>query len=227
MRHRGLGAMLWLVGVIIADGVLAQGVYVTRGANGPVFSDKPNAGAKEMTLRPLTVVPATRPSREAPLDEVTPPARDEAKKESAAPVYRSLVIASPQDGGSVAANSAMEVRLIVEPPLLLGDGHAFAVAINGRQVSQRFTATEFSLPAAFWDGGLPPANQPMQLEVSIVDGNGKRLFSATPVRFTPRYVVIRPAYRVHPHPPPRPPHAPPAPREKAPKEVPMGGGVIR
>ena len=34
----------------------AQGVYMTRGEKGPVFSDKPLPGAKEVTLPPLNVV---------------------------------------------------------------------------------------------------------------------------------------------------------------------------
>ena len=34
----------------------AQTVYETRGANGPVFSDKPQPGAKAIQLKPLNVI---------------------------------------------------------------------------------------------------------------------------------------------------------------------------
>ena len=41
----------------------AQGVYVTRGEKGPVFSDKPQPGAKEVILKPLNVVPLPKESK--------------------------------------------------------------------------------------------------------------------------------------------------------------------
>ena len=34
----------------------AQTVYQSRGANGPVFSDKPQPGAKAIQLKPLNVI---------------------------------------------------------------------------------------------------------------------------------------------------------------------------
>ena len=34
----------------------AQAVYVTPGVNGPVFSDKPQSGAKPVALQPLNVL---------------------------------------------------------------------------------------------------------------------------------------------------------------------------
>lgn len=37
-----------------------QGVYVTPGENGPLFSDKPRTGSREVRLRPLSVIPAEK-----------------------------------------------------------------------------------------------------------------------------------------------------------------------
>ena len=55
-------AMVFLFVVLLVQsaGVQAQGVYMTPGPNGPVFSDKPQPGAQEVTLKPLNVVPAVR-----------------------------------------------------------------------------------------------------------------------------------------------------------------------
>lgn len=39
-----------------ATALSAQPVYQSRGANGPVYSDKPQAGAKAVELRPLNVI---------------------------------------------------------------------------------------------------------------------------------------------------------------------------
>ncbi len=203
----------------------AQGVYVTPGAKGPVFSDKPQAGAKEMTLQPLNVV--------APPENrvTTPPAaagkNDSMKAEVAVPSYRSFAVVSPEDNGSVVANTALfEVRVSVDPPLQLGERHAFVVSINGRPVGQRFTATEFMIPPEFWGDTLPPANQSMQVDASIVDGNGQVLKKAAPVRFFMRYTTIlnnpgRPGHL--PAIPPRQPTPKPLPQPAL--DMPVGGAI--
>ena len=166
----------------------AQGVYVTPGANGPVFSDKPQSGAKSVTLQPLNVVAS--PQRTATEPAVGAAGQDRvAKPEAIIPEYRSFAVISPEDGGSVAANTAVfEVRLAIDPPLQLGEGHAFLVNINGRPVGLRYTATEFMIPPEFWGDTLPPANQAMQLDAYVVDLNGQVLKRAAPVRFFMRYV---------------------------------------
>lgn len=168
----------------------AQGIYVTPGAKGPVFSDKPQSGSREVTLQPLNVVapqPTSRPAASAPL----PGTGDSALPELSVPAYRSFAIVSPEDNGSAAANTALfEVRVAVDPPLQLGAGHAFVVSINGRPVGQRFTATEFIVPPEFWGDTLPPANQSMQLDASIVDAGGQVIKKAKPIRFFMRFLTI-------------------------------------
>ena len=197
----------------------AQGVYVTRGENGPVFSDKPQPGAKEVTLKPLTVIPAPEP---VPAHATQPPGGTEARPAErqypeAAAAYRSLAVVEPADGGSVAGDtSLLEVRLAVDPPLLLGEGHAFIVRIDGRPVDQRFTATEFVIPPGFWPDGFLPANRGVQLEVAVVDGSGHVVMRAPPVRFHSRPIIIRPPYPGHAWEHPRPPPPRPAVPEKKP-----------
>lgn len=180
----------------------AQAVYETRGANGPVFSDKPQPGAKAVELRPLNVIdnasltgrsstektgaPGTTP-KSAP--DTAGKQKPEGEKEAIA--YRSFSIVFPENDGSVWANTAVfEVRVAVDPPLQLGEGHAFTVSISGKPVGQRFTATEFMIPPEFWGDQPPPPNQRMQLTARLVDRNGAVLKEAAPVQFQMRFATI-------------------------------------
>lgn len=208
MKAKYLGLILFLAAIGHVGPSWAQGVYMTRGENGPVFSDKPQSGAKQLSLKPLTIVPPARDSRSSALP-ANAPAVESSKPEVLVPGYRRFVIVSPEDGGSVLANTAVfEVRLDVEPPLQLGAGHGFVVNINGRPVNQRFTASEFMIPPEFWGEFLPPVNQAMQLDASLVDGNGQVLKRAAPVRFYMRHTMLhnKPLRPVHvPRPPIKPP----------------------
>ena len=169
----------------------AQTVYETRGANGPVFSDKPQAGAKAVELKPLNVIDAPAPGA----SPVVAPRKAESGKEAAVG-YRSFAIVFPENEGSVVANTAVfDVRVAVEPALQLGEGHAFAVSINGKPVGKRFTATEFTIPAEFWGDQLPEPNQRHQVDANIVDRAGAVLKNAAPVQFYLRHAKIRPKSR--------------------------------
>jgi hypothetical protein len=204
----------------------AQGVYVTRDKNGTVFSDKPQAGSKELKLAPLTVVPAQ------PVPPILPGETNKAQSPSNIPnakptevvsPYRSLTVIAPADGVSVAGDvSYLNVRLAVDPPLLWAEGHSFIVRINGRPVDPPFTATEFAIPPSFWPDGYLPANQHMQLDVAIVDGGGQILmrapsvnFRSLPVFFRTRPHPIRPGYRPGNRPPPPKEARPTSPPKKA------------
>lgn len=217
----------------------AQGVYVTRGENGPVFSDKPQAGSREVILKPLNVVPS-QPEPQPAAKAAPDPKPSRQAAEAAAPFYRSLSIVSPENNGSVAGNSAtFEVRLASDPPLALGDGHSFLVRINGRFVDQRFTSTEFVIPPEFWAEGYVPANQTQQLDASIVDASGQVLVRAAPVIFHTRQVIVHPGYypgyppgypgRVQPpHPrPPLQPQRPPAKPKPGQHAADFPGGAIK
>lgn len=193
----------------LLPGVLpAQTVYESKGPNGPVFSNQPSPGAKVLVLPPLNVMeapPAPPPS--PPAASAAPPA-SAASSAAAAVAYRSFSIVAPEDDGSVVANTAQfEVRLSVEPALRIGEGHAFAVSVDGRPVAQRFTASEFTIPPEFWGDDLPPPNQRHQLAAAIVDRDGQILKQAAPVQFYLRHATL-----LQRRPAPRPPEAPLAPR---------------
>lgn len=200
-----------------ATALSAQPVYQSRGANGPVYSDKPQAGAKAVELRPLNVIDsATLTGGNAAEKGAAPSAPQKAGVEKpgddkstgnkeAAPVYRSLAIVFENDGSIVANSAVFEVRLAVEPALRLGDGHAFAVSIDGQPVGRRFTATEFMIPPEFWGDQLPPANQRHQLGATIIDRNGAVLKEAAPVQFQLRNAtVLQQPHRPKPKPLPAP-----------------------
>ncbi|MEI7611353.1 MAG: hypothetical protein WCK63_00520 [Betaproteobacteria bacterium] len=201
----------WLLAIVLCSSLMiqgaavrAQGVFVTQGEHGPVFSDKPQSGAKEVTLRPLSVIDTPRETKAAAgkTGAAALPANSESQRAAATRTsYQSLLILSPEEEGSVIVNSgAIDVRLSVDPSLQLGEGHAFMVSVNGRRVGQRFTSTEMTIPPEFW-GGMPPANQFAQLDVSVVDESGRELIKATPVRFFMRYTtVLNNPNRFHPFP---------------------------
>ncbi len=196
-----------LLALALPSVVLAQGVYVTPGANGPIYSDKPQPGAREMTLKPLNVMPAPQepPARAASVPAASVAGRSEAGR-GAETDYRAFSVLQPQDNGSMAANTALfDVRLAVDPPLRLGEGHAFVVAIDGRPVGQRFTSTEFTIPPEFFGATLPPTNQRMQLDAQIVDADGQVIRKAAPVGFFMRLVDSVDSGRRRP---PRPVHKP-------------------
>ena len=171
-----------------------QTVYEVRGPNGPLYSDKPMPGARAIELPPLNVVDfkSSNPATFAP-PPPSPSARKPESGKAIASVYRNFAIAAPEENSSIVAPAAVfEVRLALEPALLLGEGHAFAVSINGKPVGQRFTASEFMIPPEFWGDTLPPPNQRYQLSARIIDRDGATLKEALPVVFTLRNAALRP-----------------------------------
>lgn len=172
----------------------AQTVYEMRGPNGPVYSDKPMPGARAIELPPLNVLDSksASPAHLPPSPPATPTRKPESGK-AIASGYRSFAIAAPENNGSIVAPAAVfEVRLELDPALLLGEGHAFTVSLNGKPVGQRFTASEFMIPPEFWGDTLPPPNQRYQLSARIVDREGATLKEAVPVVFTLRNAAVRP-----------------------------------
>ena len=208
--------------VLFSTVLYAQGVYMTQGENGPVFSDKPQPGAKELTLKPLNVVPL--PKAPKAVVPAVPEVKEELEKTDAVvvPAYQTFAVLYPENNGSIVANTAVfDVRVSVEPALKLGEGHAFVVSLNGRAVGQRFTATEFMIPPEFWGDTLPAPNQVVQLDASIIDANDQVLKKAAPVRFTLRYATVM----NHPK-PQRPPVPPKVINPKLPLEPAPGGATI-
>ncbi len=232
-----MGTVLLNTGVLFCCALLypalvnAQGVYVTRGENGPVFSDKPQSGGKEVSLRPLTVVPPTKEVRseaKAANAPVAAAVEDGRAVPSAPPGYRRFAIVFPEDGASVASgNGSFDLRMALEPALQADAGHGFIVSVNGRVLAQRFTTSELVIPLEFWSGVFPPSGQPVRLEASLVDANGQVLKRAPAVQFYLHYAL--PGHKARPLPPRRPPFPPPKPpvKEKKASDADFGSAVLR
>lgn len=236
----GLAALLPIL--VLAGEAHAQAVYVTPGENGPVFSDKPRAGAKEVELRPLTVVqPTPAPPPSAAPKAVGP--RDAMSRGGAIsePAYARLSIVSPQDNSAVAPGATLlDVRLSIDPPLAVDAGHAVSIRLNGQPVGRLYGAAEFTIAPEEWQAAWQ-GERSIQLDADVVDGNGQVLIGARPIRF---YVTYSPAFvspyvvplaplpprRFRPVEPPRkdpPPAAPEKPRrnvlqESGTKRLPNG-----
>lgn len=224
--------------LLLVPGLLpAQTVYESKGGQGKVYSDRPLPGGKAVELRPLTVIePLPVAPGGAPAYGGSSAAEREEK--AAASTYQSLAIVFPEAGGSVAANQAtFEVRLAIDPPLRVGDGHAFSLRLDGRAVPGRYTATEMMIPPEFFGDVAPAGVQHHVLEAYVVDAGGQRLLAAPPVEFQTRFVTIlqRPRGRppLHPHfqPPPRAQPAaalPPSvlPPAKAPEREKLPAGAV-
>lgn len=226
---RWMSTLALLGSVLLAGPAMAQSpaqgqtIYETKGPNGPVYSNQPSPGARVVVLPPLNVMDAPPPPppqavRRAPAAVEAPVRADGAAGAGKVPQalpYRSLVVVAPANQGGVIGNGgAFEIRLAVDPPLQIGLGHAFAVSIDGRTAGTRYTATEFMIPAEFWGEAPPPPNQPHQLDVAILDREGRILSQAEPVIFHLRQITVQPRRRPEsPRPPPgaEEPEKPPVP----------------
>lgn len=184
------GTMLML-GVLLTGSAAAQTVYESKDSKGRVFSDRPSPGSKAVELRPLNViepVPTAPAASKAAAEEARP---------GAAPAYRSLSVAFPEAGGSVAVNNAtFEVRVSIDPPLQVGKGHAFMLRLDGRTVPGRYTANEMMVPPEFFGDVVPAGAQRHVLEVSVIDAQGASILTAAPVDFQTRFVNV--LQRPHP-----------------------------
>lgn len=187
----------------------AQTVYESRSGQGRVFSDRPEPGSRPIELRPLNVAEPVKGSvAQTPAGEKDGKESKEKSVKEAVPAYRSFDVVFPEADGSVAINNGtFQINLRSDPPLQIGQGHAFTVRLNGRQVPGRYTATEFMVPQEFFGDAVPVAVQRYQLDASIVDAAGTTITTAAPVQFNGRYVTIlqNPAYRRQPLHPAKPP----------------------
>ena len=168
MNHR------WMVGVCLLGATLApwaQTVYESKGKDGPVFSDKPSAGATSVDVPPPNVVsaPAVAPPAPAP----SAPAR---------PHYSRLSILMPEVQGTVHTNTgAFDVDVRVQPPLRPAD--RVLVQLDGRVVPTAFRSTKLRLSEADWQATATGHDGEHVLQVGVVDAQGVVLIESAPVRF--------------------------------------------
>ena len=144
-------------------------IYESKDKDGPVFSDQPSPGAKELTLPPPNLVPGT-----APLPQQAP--------QPALPVYRLLNILSPEDKGTVHTNTgAFEVRVQTAPDLRPDD--RIRVKLDGRAIGRSFRSTTISLTEADWQAAASNTSVEHTLQAAVLDKDGKLLIESAPVVF--------------------------------------------
>ena len=162
----------------------AETIYKAPSDQGPVYSDTPTPGSREINLPPPNIVqpPPKLPPAPKEIEAEKVPAQAER--------YRVFHITQPEDRGSVAATtSAFEVRVAVEPSLQTEFGHAFTVKLNGKPVSKRYLFPEMLIPPEFF-GDTITVPQKFLVEVNIVDSRGNVLMTAKPVEATMRDVLL-------------------------------------
>lgn len=192
-----------LIGLLLAGGMVstarAQTVYESNSGKGKVYSDHPLPGSKPVELRPLNVIEAApagavqakTPARNTTDSDPSGKSGASGKPEPSAPPYRSLAVVFPEAGGSVAANNAtFEVRVSIDPPLRIAQGHAFSLRLDGRTVPGRYTSTEMMIPPEFFGDVAPAGAQQHVVEAAVVDAEGRVIFKASPVGFQTRFVTV-------------------------------------
>jgi len=164
MKRNALPLLIWLLPAIAC----AQTMYECPGKEGPVFTNTPCAGGKELDLGPPNVI-----------DTGNPPQQQPAQVD--APVYSVCTIVSPQYGGTVHTNTgAFQVSLAL-PPGLQG-GNAISVSLDGTQLPTLRYSLQFDITQEEWDSAAA-ANVQHLLQASVVDRSGNTLIAATPVQF--------------------------------------------
>ncbi|MCK6405557.1 MAG: DUF4124 domain-containing protein [Rhodocyclaceae bacterium] len=198
--------MVWLCAACAP--LAAQTVYESKSGGSKVYSDRPLPGGKAVELKPLNVIEPVPVEAAAAKPQ---PAERKDPLEKALPRYKTFAVVFPEANGSVAANNAtFEVRVSVDPPLQVGEGHAFRLRMDGREVPGRYTATEMMVPPEFFGDVMPAGAQQHVIEASVVDLQGNVLITAAPVNFQTRFVnVLQRPHGMRPMPKPLPAQAPP------------------
>ena len=151
----------------------AQTVYESKGKNGPVFSDKPTAGASAVDLPSANVVNV--PAATAPTPAPAPSA-------AARPHYSTLNLLMPTEQGMVHTNTgAFEVNARVSPPLRPAD--RVLVTLDGRLVPTQFRSTRLQLSEADWRATASGQDGEHVLQMAVADAQGTLLIESAPVRF--------------------------------------------
>jgi len=180
MKHR------WMIAAALAAQAmapLAQTVYESKDKAGPVFSDKPSPGAKQVPLDAPNVVspPAAAPAPPAPAP-------------AAAPSYRRLVIARPAEQDMVHSNTgAFGISASLSPPLRPTD--RVRVLLDGNLVPTVYRSTSLRISELDWQSAAIGSNGEHTLQLVVVDAEGAPLLQSAPVRFYLRGAAVGAARR--------------------------------
>lgn len=140
-------------------------VYESQDKAGPVYSDQPTPGARELVLPPPNVISAEPPAPQPP-----------AAAGEAAPLYRSLAVSSPADGDTLHSNTgAFELGVQVVPALREGD--RIRVKLDGILLPERYTSTRIQVTEADWQTAARDDVE-HTLQLAVVDEAGAVLIES-------------------------------------------------
>lgn len=167
MTHGAAGLLL---GLACALAQAQTTVYESRDKAGPVFSDRPSAGAAPVEVAPPNVIAAP------------PPPKVDAPAAAPAPRYRSLAITSITDGGTIRSNSgAFDFKVRAVPALRPGD--SLRVVLDGQRLPASFTTPNLHVTEDDWRRIGDTGAADHGLQVAIVDAQGAVVIESVPLRF--------------------------------------------
>lgn len=156
----------------------AQTVYESKDKSGPVFSDKPSAGAAAVQLQAPNVV--TVPAATAP----APPA-----SATAPPPYRRFVIDRPAAQDTVHSNTGeFAISATLTPALRPSD--RVRVLLDGNLLNGVYRSTGVRIGASDWSWAAAGTNSEHSVQLVVVDAAGKPLIESPAVRFYVRRAAV-------------------------------------
>ena len=170
----------WILAALLAahGAALAQTVYESKDAAGPVFSDRPSPGAVPVQLPPPNVV-SPPPMQPAPAP-ATPAA--------AAPAYRRLAIVRPAAQDMVHSNTgAFDISARLSPRLRPED--RVRVLIDGNPVPTLFRSTSIRISEQDWRAAATGDSGEHTLQLAVVDADGRPWIESEALRFYLRGVA--------------------------------------
>ena len=161
-----------LLALLVVASATAQPVYESRDKAGPVFSDSPSTGSRELVLPPLAapVPPPPASSSALPAPSVVEP-------------YTALNIVAPDNGGTIHSNTGQfTVQVSIQPDLQSQRGDALAISLDRTVLPTTRSVLQFDITPSEWQAAAGDDVE-HQLAVAVVDRTGAVLMTSAPVRF--------------------------------------------
>ncbi len=159
--------------LLVVASATAQPVYESRDNAGPVFSDSPSTGARELVLPPLAD-PAPQPPPASSSVLPAPPVVEP---------YTALNIVAPDNGGTIHSNTGQfTVQVSIQPDLQSQRGDALAISLDRTVLPTTRSVLQFDITPSEWQAAAGDDVE-HQLAVAVVDRTGAVLMTSAPVRF--------------------------------------------
>jgi hypothetical protein len=171
MKHR------WIMATALAAhgmAPMAQTAYESKDAAGPVFSDRPSAGASALSpAAPNILSPPAATPKPAPSSSVSA---------AVASRYRRFVINRPSEQDTVHTHTGeFGVSASVSPPLRSSD--RILVLLDGNLVPNVYRGTNLRISESDWQSAATGTQGEHWIQLAIVDADGNRWIETAPVSF--------------------------------------------